>query len=63
MLNIPSVLTQDALIISACLYRDIGYLITKDKDLKRLQAQISQIPSKKPFEVKIIDPRDHSIWK
>jgi hypothetical protein len=63
MLNIPSISTQDALIISACLYKDIGYLITKDKDLKRLQAQISQIPSKKPFGVKIIDPGDHSIWK
>ena len=62
MLRIPHLLTQDAMIISACLYNEIDCLVTKDEDLKKMEDKISKALNGEDFKFKIIDPGNPSIW-
>lgn len=62
MLRIPHLLTQDAMIVSACLYNEIDYLVTKDEDLKKMQEQIENALNGSDLKLQIIDPGNTTIW-
>lgn len=56
MLDMPGLLTQDGMIISACIFYDIEYLITRDSDLKGLKKSLEKTLNESKLELKIIDP-------
>lgn len=58
MYRLPNLRTQDGILVSACLVNRIQYFVTRDKSLKDLNNDLTELLTGTRYKLRIIDPGD-----